>query len=190
MKKIGYSGGTMGSFFTILAAIIALSGAVIVGYLANFVAEDFRRFRDGSALAAALAGELASHALAVPLIRNGLTQCLASAQQNLRVTHRTFEPPNDPIFEAGVEKLGLLGVKLVEDIAFTYQNLRAFRSGLKVIFDEHQNMSFPELIGRYGDCLQAIDRTVERGEPLLVALRARANTQFEWRWKSFFNVQL
>lgn len=179
----------MGSTIPILAAIIALSGAVIAGYLANFVAEDFRRFRDGSALAAALAGELGSHALAVPTIRNMLTLQLANAKQNIPMTFRPFTPPNDPIFEAGVGKLGLLGVKMVEDVVFKYQNLRAFRGALKIISDEYTDMSSSELIMRFENCLQTIDRAMERGEPLIEMLRARANMQFEWRWKSLFNTQ-
>ncbi|MEX4005167.1 hypothetical protein AB4Y38_40755 [Paraburkholderia sp. EG285A] len=54
------------------AALIAFVGVLAGGYLNNFLAEDFRRFRDGQALAGALAGELKSHATAIPILQSTL----------------------------------------------------------------------------------------------------------------------
>jgi hypothetical protein len=44
------------------AALLAFAGVLVGGYFNNFLAEDYRRFRDSQALAGALAGEIESHA--------------------------------------------------------------------------------------------------------------------------------
>ncbi|KLU20356.1 hypothetical protein EOS_41575 [Caballeronia mineralivorans PML1(12)] len=43
-------------------ALVAFVGVLAGGYVNNFLAEDFRRFRDSQALAGSFAGELESHA--------------------------------------------------------------------------------------------------------------------------------
>jgi len=40
------------------AALFGFIGVLVGGYFNNFLAEDYRRFRDGTTLAGALAGEL------------------------------------------------------------------------------------------------------------------------------------
>lgn len=49
-------------------ALIGLLGVMAGCYLNNFLAEDYRRFRDGQALAGALAGELEAHGEHLSLI--------------------------------------------------------------------------------------------------------------------------
>lgn len=48
----------------ISAAVIAASGTLLVAYASNFLAEQYRRHLDSTSWAAALAGELESHAAA------------------------------------------------------------------------------------------------------------------------------
>ncbi|KVD85166.1 hypothetical protein WS62_19720 [Burkholderia sp. ABCPW 14] len=54
------------------AALVGFLGVLVGGYGSNFLAEDYRRFRDSRALAGALAGELESHGEAVPILKDGL----------------------------------------------------------------------------------------------------------------------
>ena len=65
------------------AAIIGFAGVLAGGYFNNFFAEDYKRFRDSQALAGALAGELQSHAEAVPLIKSGLSAMLATVKSDV-----------------------------------------------------------------------------------------------------------
>ncbi|WP_395317012.1 hypothetical protein [Variovorax sp. UC74_104] len=165
----------------ILAALIAMAGAVIVGYATQFVAEDYRRFRNGSALAAGLAGELGSYAGAAPELRNGLVMIVAmikNGQRDLEAL-RPVERPVDLYFEEVVGDLGLLGASLVEDVVLVYSNLRAFRMALEIIATGHKEMKDQEVIYRCQKCLEALDRASERGTTLVESLRARAAERFK-----------
>lgn len=171
---------------SIIAAVIAVSGAVMVGYITNFVAEDFRRFRDGTALAAALAGELNSHITALPSLREMIEDQIKCVKNGQRPAFRIFDTPNDPIFDSAVSKLGLLGSEMVEDVVFTYQQIRAFRIAFGLINKEHSAMTDDEILSRLGKCAETINRAAERGEPLIINLKNRAKQQYQaprpWVW--------
>lgn len=172
----------------ILAALIAMAGAVIVGYATQFVAEDYRRFRNGSALAAGLAGELGSYAGAAPELRQGLAGIIAMIEGGQRDLDalRPIERPVDLYFEEVVGDLGLLGTSLVEDVVLVYSNLRAFRMALEMVATGHKEMKDHEVIHRCRKCLEALDRASSRGTTLVDALRVRAAERFELRlpWKA------
>ncbi|QJQ02335.1 hypothetical protein C798_19460 [Herbaspirillum rubrisubalbicans Os34] len=53
--------------WTNAGAIISVGGVLIGAYVTNFVAEDYRKFRQNIIIAAGLAGELESHALVTGL---------------------------------------------------------------------------------------------------------------------------
>src|ERR1700738_1451154 len=93
----------------VLAAIVTVSGAVSLGYANSFAAERFRRFHDGSAIAAGLAGELGSYAPAWPILKRMLetTSAAATAGQVEITPFRKFERPKDLIFDEVARKLGL-----------------------------------------------------------------------------------
>ncbi|WP_157212679.1 hypothetical protein [Herbaspirillum sp. CF444] len=165
----------MDSFY---APVITVCGTVIVGYLANFTAERYRRFSDGSAIAAAISGELSSHAVSIPLIKDMLTGLIVAAESGSSPILRPWEPPNDPVYEEMVGKIGLLGIELVEDVVFTYQQIRAFRMALKVVHDHH-DMSPHELSARLKRCLETITRAEERGVPLVHRLRERSQEVYK-----------
>lgn len=164
-----------------MSALIAACVALIVAYTVNFVAEDFRRFRDGATVAAALAGELSSHALALPQIRVNLNRWIELARKEMRVSDRLFDFPTDPVFDAYIDKLGLLDSQMVEDIVFVYQQIRFFRVGFRIIL-EHQEMPFDELIARCSVLLQTVDRANGRGELLLLNLKSRATERYGIKW--------
>ena len=162
----------------LLAAIIAASAALIVAFLNSIVAEVFRRNRDRKALAAAIAGELASYEPALPLIRQILHATISALDTKTRdlVSFRPFEKPKDVVFEKAVEKLGLLGPKLVEDIVYVYGNLNGFRVAFGLISMHFKEMSDVELRARSLSCLEAVNRAAERGVPLVTALKCIAGT--------------
>lgn len=171
------------------AFAVALIGGMValaVAYLNGILAESYRRFRDGSALAAGLAGELASYRPAWPLLKAMLDSIAQSISQGQRqaVILRPFERPRDLVFEESVGKLGLLGPELVEDVVFVYSNIRAFRMAFELLTHSASEMSDDELLNRCAACKDALARASERGEPLVVSLRARATQAFapEWPW--------
>lgn len=172
----------------ILAALIAMAGAVIVGYATQFIAEDYRRFRNGSALAAGLAGELSSYGGAAPELRNGLLGIIKMIETGQRDLDglRPIERQVDMYFEEVVGDLGLLGTSLVEGVVLVYTNLRAFRMALNMIATGHRDMKDHEVLRRCHKCIEALDRASERGSTLVDALKARASARFELRlpWKA------
>ena len=164
----------------ILTAIIAASATLIVAFLNSIVAESFKRHKDRVAIAAAMAGELASYAPAFPIIQQALSSTIQAAENGKRETlnFRPFEKPKDFVFEKAVEKLGLLGPQLAEDIAFVYGNLNAFRSSFVLISTHFKEMSNEELKVRSTACLEALNRAAERGGPLILSLKRVANECF------------
>ncbi len=160
------------------AALIALIGVLAGGYVNNFLAEDYRRFRDSTALAGALAGELGSHMQAFPLLRTMLTSLKTAVEQGERPALRHFDPPNDPIYESNVGKLGLLGGKLAEDVAFAYQQIRAFRLNFVLVLSQHEQMKDAEILARLNSCLDTINRGDARAVVLLADLKALASHQY------------
>jgi hypothetical protein len=163
---------------SLLAAIVAASAALIVAFLNSIAAEVFRRHKDRKALAAAIAGELASYEPTVPIIQEVLRATIHAIETGARntVSFRPFEKPKDFVFEKAVEKLGLLGPKLVEDTVHVYSNLNAFRVSFSLISTHFKEMPDHEIHARCVACLDAIDRAVQRGRPLVTALKNLAGT--------------
>ena len=168
----------------VLAAIISVSGAVGLGIANSFVAERYKRFHDGSSLAAGLAGELASHAAAIPLLRVSFANMLAAVRAGAadKLTFRPFERPRDPFYEAGVGQLGLLGLELVEHVVFVYSNMGAMRSTLVTISAEGASMDADELERRILAAVATLEAAIKRGELLMPLLRARAREPFISTW--------
>ncbi|MGJ7531266.1 hypothetical protein [Variovorax sp. GB1P17] len=116
------------------SAWIGASGALIALVLTQFLAEKYRRFKDGSALASGLAGELTTQAHTKKILIDHFDKWAKGQQRDGAAAFlRPFERPKDLFYEESVGKLGLLGVDLVEDIVFVYTNIRAFRNGLEVL---------------------------------------------------------
>src|SRR3569623_487705 len=120
---------------TLAAALIAVSGTLMVGFIASFLAEDYRRFRDGQALASALAGELLSRSEAVHMLRDNLTKIVNLLRRTGRVRLLKVEQIKDHVFESNVSKLGLLENDMVEDVVYVYENIGAFRSAMSLAAD-------------------------------------------------------
>ena len=112
-----------------LSALIAASVALIAVYCTQFLAESYRRFMDGSSLAAGIAGELSSHKEAIPHIRLTLrtVQEITEIGRQEEIMLRSFDKPVDRYFDQVVGKVGALGPHLAERIIYVYSNLHAFR---------------------------------------------------------------
>jgi len=170
----------------VIVALIAAAVALVVAYVNSFLAESYRRFRDGSALAASLAGELAAYEPAWPMIVNMLNTMIKAVDDKERRAAflRPFEKPRDFVYEDAVKKLGLLGTRLSEDVVFVYSNIGAFRIAMEIIARDEKDMSDEELKLRCIGCKEVMNRAVTRGTDLIQDLRTRANAPFtpEWPW--------
>jgi len=169
---------------SVAAALIALLGIIIAGFLSTIVAEDYRRFRDGSGLAAALAGELASYMLAAEImlpIMDGLQRAtVATGGVSLLPLELHVQP--DPAFDAGVGNLGLLGTDLAEDTAFVYQQLRAFRSTYKLLSTPNLQLGQTQTLAILAGWKGTLERAQTRGKPLVLSLKARADQPYVAPW--------
>ncbi|MBR7924602.1 hypothetical protein QZM26_29645 [Burkholderia multivorans] len=160
------------------AALVGFIGVLAGGYSSNFLAEDYRRFRDSRALAGALAGELESHGEAIPWIKAGLEKMEEGVRNGTKLNMPEWPIPASPLFDQNASKIGLLGPELARDVAYVYENIRAFRQNFHVLSKNHQNLppdwSGATLIG----CLAAITRAETRGAQLLVNLRNYAGESY------------
>ena len=164
---------------SLAVAVVAASIALIVAFINSIVAEWFRRRQDRKALAAGIAGELASYEPAWPLIRERLNSTIASIDAGNRrdVSYRPFEKPRDYVFEKAVEKLGLLGPALVEDVVYVYGNINAFRVSFAMLSSGVSEMSDSEMRARCCACIDSLDRAVKKGIPLISALKCVARSK-------------
>jgi len=160
----------------LMGATFALSGTLIVAFLANFCAEDYRRHRDSVALAAALAGELASYEDAWPILRSSLEAMHMHSVAGNSISLPKMPKPSDRVFEANVGKLGLLGPELAEDLAYVYNQVNAFREIFKTLMDEPE-LAAREQAARLDACITTLDRAMGRGASLPGRLRI-----FAKRW--------
>lgn len=173
----------------VVVAIIAGSVALAVAYVNSFLAESFRRFRDGSALAASLAGELAAYEPAWPMLVLTLDTIINAIDSSTRQPTflRPIERPRDLVFEDSVGKLGLLGAELSESVVYVYSNIRAFRVALEIIARDESDMTNIELRARCVLCKDALQRAVTRGNDLIKNLRYRSTQRFvpDWPWAAW-----
>lgn len=167
----GFWTGFWGPFFT-------FTGSVIVAVIANFIAEDFRRFRDGSALASAIAGELLSYGAAIQDLTKSVTSLAEQAEAGTMIRVADIEMPRDQIYESAVPKLGLLGVKLPENVALVYGRIRAFRTLYAIIAGERVKTDAAGLGRLYRQLLVKLSEAETEGRQTVALLHARSNESF------------
>jgi hypothetical protein len=171
---------------SIIAALIALAGTLIVGFLSTFLAEHYRRFLDRTSLAGAIAGELASYNEAWPMLEKNLTQLFTMVSSGKQIKIPKIEQPTDRVFDSCVEKLGLLGPELAEDIAYVYNNLNAFRVAL--LAASEVELSGPLQAGLLQGALEALKRANDRGIQLLQKLKKFANENYFLKLPFLFGI--
>jgi hypothetical protein len=161
----------------ITAAVIAGIVALLVAIISNFGAESFKRHRDASALAGGLAGELAAYLPAFPLIRSrwGLLR-MHAMETKQRLVLPQFPIPSNPVYDSCVARLGSLGPKLAEDVAFVYSNILAFRQMMAFVAAEETSVE--QQIGGIFAALESLERANERAPTLVAELRQLARS--EW----------
>ncbi len=91
---------------------------------------------------------------------------------------RPFERPRDRVFEASISSLGLLGAALVEDVAYVYGNIAAFRLAFELVTTHHSTLASHEIVVHCSAAMDALDRAVSRGESLIDGLKCRADKSF------------
>jgi hypothetical protein len=162
----------------ISAALIGLLGVLAGGYFNNFLAEDYRRFRDGQALAGALAGELESHGEPIPKIKNGLETMLPQSMSENGLNLPEWPIPPSPLFDENASKIGLLGPQTARDVAYVYENLRAFRQNFHMLSKHHRDMPKDWGHAMVVGCLAAITRSETRGVALVDSLKRQADESY------------
>ncbi|WP_052421072.1 hypothetical protein [Paraburkholderia ferrariae] len=168
-----------------VTALVAFAGVVAGGYFNNFIGEDYRRFRDGQALAGALAGELKSHGTAIPTLKTTLENLLSRLEGpngSLQVVQRDFESANSPVFDANVGRIGLLGPQLAEEVAYVYEAIRAFRMTTKTLAKFAHEVEPAHSAMMLRNALQLVENADKRGTDLVVALRAFAIERYRFPW--------
>ncbi|RQM59715.1 MULTISPECIES: hypothetical protein [Burkholderia] len=164
----GFWSGFWGPFFT-------FTGSVIVAVVANFVAEDFRRFRDGSALASALAGELLSYAAAIGELTQNITLLAQQAEAGNMIRVAEIEMPRDIVYESAVPKIGLLGTALPERVALVYGRIRAFRTLYMLIASGKPECDAAGLGRLYRQLLLKMGEAEREGRQTVALLHERAS---------------
>ncbi|WP_191490014.1 hypothetical protein [Pseudomonas sp. FEN] len=163
----------------IAPALVAFTAAVLVGFGSHLVAEDYRRFRDSKAIAAALAGELRSIMLSLPDLYDSLTKMkgLLDNQQKISLPEMPDRP--SPIFEANAEKVGLLGVELAGEVSFIYDQIGAFRTSFQLLSKHHTTMDPPWSSLLVGRCIQLIKDNQPKGDPIVEDLKEHSRICYE-----------
>lgn len=163
---------------TIGTAVIAASGALAVAYASNFLAEQYRRHMDSTSYAAALAGELESHSKAFPLLKDGFRGMLQLIAEKKPLPLYGIPTPTDPIFDSAPAKVGSLGPELAGELAYAYEQLRAFRIGLAVLTEHHTTMDDDQRARRVAYALSMIETNELRMSSLIQALYAFSAVRF------------
>lgn len=111
----------------IITAVAALAG-VLVG---TFGGESYRRFNDATALAAAFLGELSSIHIGLGVLSKAIDAHLAAIANGTKIP--PVEVPARPptIFDASLQKIGILGPGISKDLAFTYHMINAVHAGTR-----------------------------------------------------------
>jgi hypothetical protein len=110
-----------------ITAAAALAG-VLVG---TFGGESYRRFNDATALAAAFHGELSSIRIGLGVLSKVLDAHLAAIASGTKIP--PAEVPARPltIFDASLQKIGILGSGICKDLAFTYHMINAVHASTR-----------------------------------------------------------
>ncbi len=160
----------------IVVALIAGVVSLVVAGLANFGAEAYRRHRDATALAAGLAGELSSYAGAYEILLPSIDLFIAAVDKTGECVKLVkMDRPSSPVYAKGVEKLGLLGADLAEEVVFVYSTIEAFRSAWMVAAEYKDHELQKRALLAAGISLRL---AAQRYGPLIATLRRAAHSEF------------
>jgi len=172
-----------------MPGLFFLSSAVLGFFSALaglFLKEDYMRFREGKALANALAGELKSIREPILVFQDNLKK----HPKNINLVPEAWPSvewpiPSSPLFDANVSKIGLLDIKDAGEVAYVYENIRAFRQAF------HICMKYPGLRKDMSHiCWGIIRQSGERGgllDSLIGSLEQYAQKPY-WQHSRFWFV--
>jgi hypothetical protein len=159
-------------------ALIAAAAALIVFWLTAFVGEDYRRWRDSKALAAALAGEVESLKIAAELGIKTLKTLLKVLADGHTLARRAIPEPPESLYQANLERIGLLGLETGRDLPFAYHMIYAYRVATAAALNSD---SHAEQEGGLTVALQM----VENANDVLPRLLTKLQTHARSRWMPF-----
>lgn len=161
-----------------ITAVVALLTALVAGMFGAFFTEMYKRHRDATATAAAIAGELASYKDAFAMLDLSLPVLIAKAKKGVPLNMPEQGQMHDVAYEAYVDRTGLLGSKLAEDVTYVYGQLRGFRSAFRSISGQAKDIepAYVEAHLRVGHLF--LSRANERIAPLVEDLRSFARKPF------------
>jgi hypothetical protein len=162
-----------------LASFTPIVVALLVAWVTAFLAEDYRRFRDGTSLAAALAGELQAYLEAFERGTPTLQEIRKHLDKGVPLRYMPpFKPPADPVYDSGVARLGLLGPEIARDVAYTYQNVNAFRVAYANMTKTYSKVEPFVVLGALDGAIEAATKAKERGTLAVKQLDARARAKY------------
>jgi len=96
-----------------------------------------------------------------------------------------MEKQTSPIFEANVQRIGLLGPDIARQVAAVYEQLNGFRVGFVMLSKHHNTMSRQWREAVIGHCIVRIETAATGGAGLLDALNAHAKAKYRINWPIF-----
>ena len=105
-------------------------------FVVNFVAESYKRFKNGSVLAAGIVGELRGYVPAWPMLINMMNVIIAAhTPEDVKKFDSKFrgerETPKDRVFKGNVTNFGLLGPELATKVSELYGRFLGFRAAFR-----------------------------------------------------------
>jgi hypothetical protein len=167
----------------VVAGITAAVTLVTV-YLTQFLADRYRRFAEGSTLAAGFAGDLAAR-------RHGDLdyEYLFKELEKIRKEGKRVEVlgPGRPepdhheerFFHSVIGKVGLLGPDLAGRVIGLYRDMAFYVEQARYVEEHHADMKNDEFHGRLELVLTTWKSAMESRDELVPLLKSRANERFK-----------
>ncbi|MBA8735340.1 hypothetical protein [Chromobacterium violaceum] len=114
-------------------AVIGATGALVAGFFANFMAEDYRRFREAKALSGAIYGELTSITSGLDELSESIDKVISALELGGSIKLPEIQFPKNDIYEEYMGRLGLLDSSVVENIVYVYSQINSFRASYSLL---------------------------------------------------------
>lgn len=156
---------------------------LVTVYLTQFVAERYRRFAEGSTLAAGFAGDLAAHRhgeVDYEFVFKELEKLRKEGKRAEVMGQGRPEPHHheERFFHTVIGKVGLLGPDLAGRVIGLYRDMAFYAEQAKYIDEHHADMQNDELHGRLELVLRTWKSAMELRDELVPLLKSRANERF------------
>lgn len=166
-----------------LVAGITASVTLLTVYLTQFLADRYRRFTEGSILAAGFAGDLAARRAGdvdYELVFKQLDK-LRKEGTRVEVIGAGRPEPNhheERFFHSVIGKVGLLGPDLAGKVIGLYREMAFYAEQARYVEVHHADMKNDEFHGRLQLTLKSWKGAMELRDELVPLLKSRANERF------------